>query len=69
MLLKVNTEKLGVAYITYGIKFLGYGGYWNWKIRRIIPTAHKKSRDRLKQSLKEILPVTGKNRLIWSRRN
>lgn len=55
MLLKVNREKSGVQYITKGVKFLGYAFYWNSKIKRIVPTVHRKSKERLKLSLKEIL--------------
>ena len=44
MFLKVNQAKSGVSYITRGVKFLGFGFYWNTKIKRIVPSVHWKSK-------------------------
>ena len=55
MLLKVNREKTSVAFITQGIKFLGYGFRRDRKTKRIIPSVHQKSRTRLKDALRIVL--------------
>ena len=55
MLLKVNREKTSVAFITKGIKFLGYGFRRDRKIKRIIPSVHQKSRARLNDALRIVL--------------
>lgn len=55
MLLKVNQAKSCVSYITRGVKFLGYGFYWNRKIKRIVPSVHRKSKVKLQNELREIL--------------
>lgn len=55
MLLKVNQAKSGVSYITRGVKFLGYGFYWNSKIERIVPSVHAKSKTRFKNEMRELL--------------
>ncbi len=55
MLLKVNREKTSVAFITKGIKFLGYGFKRDQKTKRIISSVHQKSRTRLKDALRIVL--------------
>lgn len=53
MKLKVNETKTTVNYITHGVKFLGHGFY---KTKEgYFPTVHSKSKERLKNSLREIL--------------
>ena len=55
MLLKVNQAKSGVSYITYGVKFLGFGFYWNTKIKRIVPSVHWKSKVSFINEVREVL--------------
>ena len=55
MKLKVNRDKSGVAHLTQGVKFLGYGFYRSRKLERYIPTVHAKSKRRLADSLRLIL--------------
>ena len=55
MLLKVNQAKSGVSYITYGVKFLGFGFYWNTKIKRIVPSVHRKSKVSFVNEVREVL--------------
>ena len=55
MLLKVNQEKSGVSYITRGVKFLGLGFYWNTKIKRIVPSVHRKSKVSFINEVREVL--------------
>lgn len=65
MLLKVNQTKSGVSYITRGVKFLGYGFYWNTKIKRIVPAVHWKSKAKLKNDLREVLSRNRKDSVEW----
>ena len=55
MLLKVNQAKSGVSYITHGVKFLGFGFYWNTKIKRIVPSVHWKSKVSFINEVREVL--------------
>lgn len=55
MLLKVNQAKSGVSYITHGVKFLGFGFYWNTKIKRIVPSVHRKSKVSFINEVREVL--------------
>ena len=55
MLLKVNQAKSGVSYITHGVKFLGFGFYWNTKIKRIVPSVHRKSKVSFVNEVREVL--------------
>lgn len=53
MKLKVNDQKTTVSDITRGVKFLGHGFY---KVKGgVMPTVHSKSKERLKNALREIL--------------
>ena len=53
MKLKVNDRKTTVSYITRGVKFLGHGFH---KVKDgVMPTVHSKSKERLKNALREIL--------------
>ena len=53
MKLKVNETKTTVSYIALGVKFLGHGFY---KTKDgFFPTVHPKSKERLKNALREIL--------------
>ena len=53
MKLKVNETKITVSHITHGVKFLGHGFY---KTKDgYFPTVHPKSKERLKDALREIL--------------
>lgn len=53
MKLKVNETKTTVSHITHGVKFLGHGFY---KTKDgYFPTVHPKSKERLKDALREIL--------------
>lgn len=53
MKLKVNETKTTVSHITRGVKFLGHGFY---KTKDgYFPTVHPKSKERLKNALREIL--------------
>lgn len=53
MKLKVNETKTTVSHITRGVKFLGYGFY---KTKDgYFPTVHSKSKERIKNTLREIL--------------
>lgn len=53
MKLKVNETKTTVSHITFGVKFLGHGFY---KTRDgYFPTVHSKSKERLKNTFREIL--------------
>ena len=53
MKLKVNETKTTVSHITRGVKFLGHGFY---KTKDgYLPTVHPKSKERLKNALREIL--------------
>lgn len=53
MRLKVNDQKTTVSDITRGVKFLGHGFY---KVKGgVMPTVHSKSKERLKNALREIL--------------
>ena len=53
MKLKVNETKTTVSHITRGVKFLGHGCY---KTKDgYFPTVHPKSKERLKNALREIL--------------
>ena len=53
MKLKVNETKTTVNYIALGVKFLGHGFY---KTKDgFFPTVHPKSKERLKNALREIL--------------
>ena len=55
MFLKVNQAKSGVSYITHGVKFLGFGFYWNTKIKRIVPSVHWKSKVSFINEVREVL--------------
>ena len=55
MFLKVNQAKSGVSYITRGVKFLGFGLYWNTKIKRIVPSVHRKSKVSFINEVREVL--------------
>mgnify|MGYP004701124587 FL=1 len=55
MFLKVNQAKSGVSYITRGVKFLGFGFYWNTKIKRIVPSVHWKSKVSFINEVREVL--------------
>ena len=55
MFLKVNQAKSGVSYITHGVKFLGFGFYWNTKIKRIVPSVHWKSKVSFIDEVREVL--------------
>ena len=53
MKLKVNEIKTTVSHITRGMKFLGYGFYKTTD--GYFPTVHSKSKERIKNTLREIL--------------
>lgn len=61
MKLKVNETKTTVSYITRGVKFLGHGFY---KTKAgFFPAVHPKSKERLKDALREILSRNRKKSL------
>ena len=53
MKLKVNETKTTVSYITRSVKFLGHG-FYKTKVG-FFPTVHPKSKERLKNALREVL--------------
>ena len=56
MLLKVNQEKSHVAYISSPqTKFLGYGFYYSRTKRELRLTIHKKSKQKLKDTIRKLL--------------
>lgn len=56
MKLRVNRDKSRVAYITdETVKFLGHGFYQNSRSMEVTPCVHKRSKEKLKGTLKTIL--------------
>ena len=53
MKLKVNADKTSVKYLTQGVKFLGHGFYRAKGAS--YPTVHRRSKEKLKNDLREIL--------------
>lgn len=61
MLLKVNRDKSHVSYITNErTKFLGYGFYNNWRKGEIRLMIHKRSKQKLKDTIRQILSRNSK---------
>lgn len=55
LLLQVNMDKTSVEHLSPKVKFLGFGFYWNWRVKEWRPVAHSKSKKRLLTKIKELL--------------
>ena len=65
MLLKVNQEKSHVAYVSSPqTKFLGYGFYYSRTKRELRLTIHKKSKQKLKDTIRKLLSRSPKRNRI-----
>ena len=55
LLLQVNMDKTSVERLSPKVKFLGFGFYWNWRVKEWRPVAHSKSKKRLLTKIKDLL--------------
>ena len=55
LFLQINKEKTSVSRLSPRVKFLGFGFYRNPKTGKWKPTVHKKSKQKLRKRIKEVL--------------